>query len=100
MKKQGKIVLVAVTEGQRQVLREVRERLGLTQAVADKKARLGKTYSWYVETGKTKSTSATALLRLATALQKEAQRGDVPARLKTGLQRLVQDLGKQGSGKG
>jgi transcriptional regulator with XRE-family HTH domain len=95
MKKRGKGEQVAVSDAHRQLLRETRERLGLTQAALEKKARVGKTYAWYVETGKTKTTAAVPFLRLITTLQKEATRGDVPARLASGLQKLAQDLEKR-----
>lgn len=98
MKKHGKGEQITVTEAQRKLLRETRERLGLTQAALEKKARVGKTYAWYVETGTTKTTAVTPFLRLMTTLQKESARRDVPARLTTGLQRVVQDLEKRRSG--
>lgn len=97
MKKRGKDEQIAVTDAQRQILREARERLGLTQAALEKKARVGKTYAWYVETGTTKTTAVTPFLRLITVLQKEAARGELPARSNTGLQRLAQDVAKRRS---
>jgi transcriptional regulator with XRE-family HTH domain len=100
MKKHGKEEQIAVTEAQRQLLRQARERLGLTQAALEKKARVGKTYAWYVETGTTKTTGVTPFLRLIAVLQKEAARGGLPARLATGLQRLAQDLAKRRSTSG
>jgi predicted transcriptional regulator len=99
MKKTGRNAQVAIAPAHRRVLRETRERVGFTQAALEKKARVGKTYVWYVETGTTRSTAVGPLTRVVTTLQKEAMRADVPARLKAGLQRLLKDVGKQAHGR-
>jgi predicted transcriptional regulator len=97
MKKQSKGEQIVVSETQRQLLRDTRAHLGLTQATLEKKARVGKTYAWYVETGTTKTTALVPFLRLVSTLQKEAARGEVPARLSAGLQKLAQSLEKRRS---
>jgi transcriptional regulator with XRE-family HTH domain len=98
MKKQAKVEQMSISETHRKVLRETREQLGLTQAALEKKARVGKTYAWYLETGTTRSTAVAPFLRLVTALHKEAARGQVPTRLMAGLQRLMKDVAKHGRG--
>jgi len=95
MRKEEKIVLVPVSEAQRQAIREAREQLNLAQAAVDKMARLKKTYVWYVESGKTKSTDPTRLTRLLQALQKQAERAHVPARIMARLSRALKEVEKQ-----
>ncbi len=99
MSKEGQTVLVPLSEEHRQMMREARERLGLTQATLEKAARLGKTYVSYVESGRTKSTDPAQLIRLLKALHTRAERAQAPARIKAGLLRALKAVEGQGQGK-
>ena len=87
---------IVISEDYRQLIKEARERLRLTQRALEKKARLGSTYVSYVESGKTQSTEPAPLLRLLKTLHAQAERAQVPARIKTGLLRILRGVEKQG----
>lgn len=93
------MVLVSISDEHRRVIREARQNLGLSQGALEKSARLGKTYVWYVESGKTQSTDSAQLTRLLKALHKQAERAQAPARIKAGLLRVLRNVEKQGQGK-
>ena len=56
------------------------------------------TYVSYVESGKTQSTEPAPLLRLLKTLHAQAERAQVPAKLKAGLLRVLKTVEKQGQG--
>jgi len=87
---------IVISEEYRQLIKEARERLRLTQRALEKKARLGSTYVSYVESGRTQSTEPAPLLRLLKTLHAQAERAQVPARIKTGLLRILRGVEKQG----
>jgi len=89
---------IVISEDYRQLIKEARERLRLTQRALERKARLGSTYVSYVESGRTQSTEPAPLLRLLKTLHAQAERAQVPARLKTGLLRIVRSVEKHEQG--
>ena len=89
------MTLVAVSGECRRVIREARQKLGVSQGALEKSAQLGKTYVWYVESGQTRSTDAAHLGRLLRSLHKQAVRAQAPAKLCESLLKAVDAL-KQG----
>lgn len=92
------MIRIVLSEQYRQLIKEARERPRLTQRALEKKARLGSTYVSYVESGRTQSTEPAPLLRLLKTLHAQAERAQVPARIKTGLLRILRSVEKQGPG--
>lgn len=93
------MALISVSKEHRQVIRGARQKLGLSQGALEKTCRLGKTYVWYVESGKTKSTDPVQLARLLKALHRQAERAKAPAQLKAGLLKVLNAVEKQRQGK-
>lgn len=89
------MALISVSNECRQAIREARQKLGLSQGALEKSCRLGKTYVWYVESGKTQSTDPTQLFRLLKALHKQAEKAQAPAKLKTSLLKVLNAVEKQ-----
>ncbi len=89
------MTLVAVSDQCRRVIREARQKLGISQGSLERTARLGKTYVWYVESGKTKNTDTGQLTRLLKTLQKQAEKAQVPAKLKADLAKVLEGIEKQ-----
>jgi len=89
------MALITVSNEQRQVIREARQKLGLSQGAVEKASRLGKTYVWYVESGKTQSTDPAQLTRLLKALHKQAEKAQAPAKLKASLLKVLSAVEKQ-----
>jgi len=89
---------IAIADGCRQVIKDARAQLGLTQRALEKRAKLGMTYVSYVESGKTQSTEPAPLLRLLKTLHQQAERAQVPAKVKAGLLRVLKTVEKQGQG--
>lgn len=87
---------IAISEDCRRLIKEAREHLGLTQRALEKRARLGSTYVSYVESGRTQYTEPATLSRFLKALQQQAEKAPVPAKLKAGLLRVVKSVEKQG----
>lgn len=90
---------IAISEEYRQVIKDARARLGLTQHALERRAKLGMTYVSYVESGRTKSTEPVPLTRLLKTLQQQAERAQVPAKVKAGLVRVLKSVEKQRQGK-
>ncbi len=89
---------IAISDEYRQVIKDARARLGLTQRALEEKAKLGMTYVSYVESGKTQSTEPAPLLRLLRTLHAQAERAQVPTKFKAGLLRVLKAMEKQGQG--
>ncbi len=89
------MALIAVSNEYRQVIRQTRQKLGLSQGALEKSSRLGKTYVWYVESGKTQSTDPVQLTRLLKALQKRAERAKASRNIKASLVRVLKAIEKQ-----
>lgn len=91
------MALISVSNEYRRVIRETRKKLGLSQCALEKACRLGKTYVWYVESGKTQNTDPTQLTRLLKALRRQAEKAQAPAKLKANLLKVLNAVGKQKS---
>ena len=89
------MALISVSNEYRRVLRETRRNLGLSQGALEKTCSLGKTYVWYVESGKTQSTDPTQLTRLLKALHRQAEKAQAPAKLKASLLKVLNAVEKQ-----
>ena len=90
------MVKIILQEKDRQLIRAARDRLGVSRSALERLARLGQTYVKSVETGKKQSTEAATLARLLTVLQQRSERGEVPAKITAGLQRMLKEVAKQG----
>ena len=88
------MALISVSNEYRRVIRETRKKLGLSQCALEKACRLGKTYVWYVESGKTQNTDPTQLTRLLKALHRQAERAKAPAQLKASLLKVLNAVEK------
>ena len=89
------MALIAVTNEHRRVIRQTRRELGLSQGALEKSSRLGKTYVWYVESGKTQSTDPAQLTRLLKALQRRAERTKAPRNVQASLVKVLKAIEKQ-----
>ena len=89
------MALIPVPDESRRVIREARQKLGLSQGALEKACRLGKTYVWYVESGKAQSTDPAQLTRLLKALHRQAERAEAPAKLKASLLKVLNAVEKQ-----
>jgi predicted transcriptional regulator len=87
---------IALQEKDRQLIRAARDRLGVSRSALERQARLGQTYVKSVETGIKQSTEAATLARLLTVLRQQAERGEAPAKITAGLQRMLKEVAKQG----
>ncbi len=87
---------IVILDEYRQAIRATRERLELSRTTLERTAKLGQTYVKRVESGKRQSTEATLFTRLLKALQQQAEKAQVPAKLKAGLLRAVKSVEKQG----
>jgi predicted transcriptional regulator len=94
------MALISVSNECRRVIRESRQKLGLSQGALEKTCRLGKTYVWYVESGKTQSTDPTQLARLLKALHRQAERAKAPTKLQASLLKVINGVEKQTQRKG
>ena len=65
---------IVLSEDYRQLIKEARERLRLTQRALERKARLGSTSVSYGASGRTQSTEPAPLLRLLKTLHAQAER--------------------------
>ncbi len=92
------MALISVSNEYRRVIRSSRQKLGLSQGALEKSCRLGKTYVWYVESGKTQSTDPVQLTRLIKALQRQADKAKATS-LKAGLNKVLGGIEKQGKTK-
>jgi hypothetical protein len=81
-----------LTDNHRKLLREARAASGLSQKGLDRKGRVGPSYTWYLESGTTKTTAVPPLVRVLQVLQKEGRRAPAPARLLAGLERWLGQL--------
>ncbi len=89
------MALIAVSNEYRRVIRDSRQKLGLSQGALEKTCRLGKTYVWYVESGKTQSTDPTQLTRLIKALHRQAEKAKAPVKLQASLAKVLNGIEKQ-----
>ena len=87
---------IVILEEYRQVIRAARERLGLSRTTLERTAKLGQTYVKRVESGRRQSTEAALFMRLLRALQQRAEKVEIPAKTKGGLQRVLKGVEKQG----
>lgn len=89
------MALVSVSNKYRRVIREARRKLGLSQGALEKSSKLGKTYVWYVESGKTQSTNPAQLTRLLKALHRQADKAKASTKLKANLFKVLSGIEKQ-----
>lgn len=88
--------LVPITEDARHVIREVRERLGLSRQVLEQRAKLGKGYVKDVELGRTQSAESARLKRLLQVVQQVAGQGQVPTKVMAAVARALKSVERQG----
>ncbi len=88
------MALISVSNEYRRVIRSSRQKLGLSQGALEKSCRLGKTYVWYVESGKTQSTDPVQLTRLIKALQRQADKAKATS-LEAGLNKVLGGIERQ-----
>jgi ribosome-binding protein aMBF1 (putative translation factor) len=88
--------LVTITEDARQVIREVRGRVGFSRRVLEQRAKLGKGYVKDVELGRTQSAEVARFKRLLQVVQHVATQGQVPTKVMAGVARALKSVERQG----
>jgi ribosome-binding protein aMBF1 (putative translation factor) len=88
--------LVPITADARRVIRDIRGRVGLSRRVLEQRAKLGKGYVKDVELGRTQSAESARFKRLLQVVQREATRGEVPAKVTARVTRALKSAQKPG----
>jgi predicted transcriptional regulator len=81
----------------RKVIRETRVQLGLSRAVVEQRAKVGKEYVKKLELGRSQSAETARLRRVLQVVQQAAARGQAPAKLTARIARVVQAVEKSSS---
>jgi ribosome-binding protein aMBF1 (putative translation factor) len=92
-----KRALVAITQDARQIIRDIRGRVGLSRRVLEQRAKLGKGYVKDVELGRTQSAEFARFKRLLQVVQHAATKGQVPTKVMAGVARALKSVEKQGA---
>ena len=88
--------LIPIIEEARRVIREVRGRVGLSRQMLEQRAKLGKGYVKDVELGRTQSAEFVRFKRLLQVVQHAATQGQVPTKVRAGVDRALKSVENQG----
>ena len=92
-----KRTLVPITQDARRVIRDIRGRVGLSRRVLEQRAKLGKGYVKDVELGRTQSAEFARFKRLLQVVQHAATQGQVPTKVRAGVDRALKSVENQGA---